>query len=140
MAHVSYKGVNVSYINSCGVTHPSYYEAEGENWQRGFTAGMLTTCGLTSFGAPSMDEGKAYGLHGRISYIPAEEYNVQTGTEDGLCVARLEGKMRQSKLFDEHLLLARKYKFIQGINQIDLEDEIVNRGLYSLRIYAALSF
>lgn len=128
MAHVSYKGVNVSYINSCGVTHPSYYEAEGENWQRGFTAGMLTTCGLTSFGAPSMDEGKAYGLHGRISYIPAEEYNVQTGTEDGLCVARLEGKMRQSKLFDEHLLLARKYKFIQGINQIDLEDEIVNEG------------
>lgn len=128
MAHVLYKGVNISYINSCGVTHPAYYEAEGENWQRGFTAGLLTTCGLTSFGAPSVDQGRSYGLHGRISYIPAEEYNVKTGAENGLCYARLEGKMRQSKLFEEHLLLTRKYEFRQGINEIVFEDEIVNES------------
>ena len=51
MAHVLYKGINISYINSCGITHPAYYEAEGENWLRGFSAGLLTTCGLTHFGA-----------------------------------------------------------------------------------------
>ena len=43
MAHVLYKGINISYINSCGITHPAYYEAEGENWLRGFSAGLLTT-------------------------------------------------------------------------------------------------
>ena len=128
MAHVLYKGINISYINSCGITHPAYYEAEGENWLRGFSAGLLTTCGLTHFGAPSVDEGKPYGLHGRIAYMPAEEYSLKTGMENGLCVARLEGKIRQSKLFDEHFLLLRRYEFRQGVNEILLEDEIVNES------------
>lgn len=131
MAHVLYKGVNISYINSCGITHPAYYEPEGENWQRGFTAGLLTTCGLTAFGAPSEDEGEFYGLHGRIAYMPAEEYSVKTGMENGVCTARLEGQIRQSKLFGEHLLLRRRYEFKHAINEIILEDEIVNEGFAS---------
>lgn len=128
MAHVLYKGVNISYINSCGVTHPAYYEPEGEQWLRGFAAGLLTTCGLTSFGKPSEDMGEYYGLHGRIAYAPAEEYCVKRNVRDGRAGAEISGVMRQTKLFSEHLAMERMYNFVQGINEIDFKDEIINEG------------
>lgn len=59
MAHVLYKGINISYINSCGITHPAYYEAEGENWLRGFSAGLLTTWRPYSFRRAQRGRGEA---------------------------------------------------------------------------------
>lgn len=49
-AYLTYKGKNLSFITPAGVVHPSYYDNRGEEFLRSFTAGLLTTCGLTEIG------------------------------------------------------------------------------------------
>ena len=52
ISQLSFKGVNFSYIAPCGVVAPQYFDSHGIEFLRGFTAGMLTTCGLTAVGSP----------------------------------------------------------------------------------------
>ena len=69
----SYGGTNLVYLTCNGETHPSYYEPENIGWFHTFTAGLLTTCGLTYLGSPVTDEGEELGLHGRYSTTPAQK-------------------------------------------------------------------
>ena len=69
----SYKGINLVYLTSNSETHPAFYEPEGFGWLHTFTAGLLTTCGLTHVGGPVSDEEGQFGLHGRYSTIPARQ-------------------------------------------------------------------
>lgn len=126
--YASFKGYNLSYISPCGTVAPQYYENDGYNWQRSFTAGLLTTCGLANFGKPCTDNGEELGLHGRIGNIPADEYSVSTDLENGEPCVTVKGKMLQSKLFSEHLQLSRTYKVRYGINEIEMTDVVENIG------------
>ncbi len=72
-----YNGVPLAWVSSTGPTHPAYFEPPELGWRRTFYGGLMLTCGLTTIGAPSVDEGEALGLHGRISNLPAS--NVQYG-------------------------------------------------------------
>ena len=75
---LSFKGVNFSYITSAGVSSPAYYDDKDLGWLKTFTAGFLTTCGLTQAGSPCESDGEALGQHGDISTVPAEEFCVET--------------------------------------------------------------
>jgi len=128
ISSLRYKGINISYINQCGVVSPQYCEHEENGWLRSFTAGFLTTCGLDNVGSPCEENSVKYGLHGRISNTPAEEYCARTEIVDGERQAVISGEMRQSVLFGEKLTLKREIRAYQREDTIEITDEISNMG------------
>ena len=73
ISSASYKGCNLVYLTPNGEVHPAYYEPQGAGWLRTFFGGLLTTCGLTTIGAPGRDGDEDLGLHGRYAAIPARQ-------------------------------------------------------------------
>ena len=82
IAVANFEGKALSFASPTGITAPAYYEEPGLGWLRSFYAGLLTTCGITNAGAPSMDQGRAFGLHGRISNSAAEDVSVKQFWQD----------------------------------------------------------
>lgn len=70
IAALSYKGVNFSYIAKAGYAAPAFFDDKGDGFKKTFTAGFLTTCGLTQAGAPCESDGEQLGLHGALSSLP----------------------------------------------------------------------
>jgi len=126
--YLSYKGMNMGYIAPCGLVGSSYYDDKGMGFLRGFTAGFLTTCGLTHFGAPSDVDGKHYGMHGRLSYIPAQEYSAVLEEDAAGSRAVATGRMRQGILFGENISMRRK--IVCGCNEksFTFTDTVTNDG------------
>lgn len=125
---LSFRGVNIGYRNACGVVAPAYYDAVGNGWLRGFTAGFLTTCGLCNIGAPCVTDGIEHGQHGRISYTPAREFSARVESNENEARAILSGTMNESVMFGENLDLCRKITMEGTKNQITIRDRICNRG------------
>ena len=124
-----FNGRPICWQSSTGITHPAYYEKEGIGWLRGFNAGLLTTCGLSSFGGPNEDGGESYGLHDRISYIPASEVNVeQQWKGESTFTISISGKLRQTRVFGPNLLLCRRITTIAGSTFLTIEDTLTNEG------------
>ncbi|HHV96472.1 MAG TPA: aldose 1-epimerase family protein [Clostridiaceae bacterium] len=128
ISYLSYKGINMSYISKTGIVAPQYYDDTGTKFLRSFFAGFLTTCGLVQAGAPCIDEGQEYGLHGRISNIPAEE--VYAGTEfiEDTAVMKVKGKVREATFFGENLILNREITVPYGENKFIIYDTVENMG------------
>lgn len=123
-----YKGINISYMNPCGIVAPQYYDHSGSQWLRSFSGGFLTTCGLDNTGSPCEENGKKYGMHGRISNIPAREYSVKRRRDCDEETVILSGEMNQSSLFGEKLKLKRQIRAWDKTAQLELTDEICNCG------------
>ncbi len=111
-----------------GLGAPDQYEPQGLGWLRTFGGGLLTSCGLTYFGAPDEYEGLAYGLHGRVAHLPAE--NVRTWQEwrDEDYMLIVEGEVRQVVLFGENLLLKRRIETVLGSRTLTVKDTVTNEG------------
>lgn len=73
---VYYRGVPLAWISKSGLVHPGYCNDRDASWLRSFGGGMLTTCGLRNVGPPVDDNGEHFGLHGRISSLPAMNVNI----------------------------------------------------------------
>ena len=71
ISRLSVMGTNFGYFSPCGYVAPAYYDEKGAGFLKSFTAGFLTTCGLTNVGSPCEDNGEALGLHGTIGNTPA---------------------------------------------------------------------
>jgi hypothetical protein len=123
-----YKGYPLAWHSQTDVIHPAFYEPEGFGWLRGFHGGLLNTCGLSTMGAPSEDEGKSLGLHGRASYIPAS--NLQWGGEWEGDEYRLylKGTLKEAAVFQEHLFLHRTMTASLGAKSFTLHDRVHNAG------------
>lgn len=128
IADLSFKGINCSYLNKTGIVGPQYYEEQGEGWLRSFFGGFLTTCGLRNVGIPCEDMGESFGLHGRISNTPAEEVSTSVDWEDEVPVLTISGKMKEARMFGEHLILKRKITCRFGENKIYIENAVENQG------------
>lgn len=128
IAWAEYKGMPVSYISKTGVVHPSYYNKEGFEFLRNFFCGLVTTCGLTYFGAPCVDEGEELGLHGRISNTPAEDVSVIKEWGGDEFIIRIRGKVSESSVFHENLVLTREITTKLGAKSIYIKDTVENKG------------
>jgi hypothetical protein len=112
-----------------GVVHPAFYEEGNFGWLRGFAGGLLTTCGLSSFGPPCEDEGEFYGLHDRISFAPARGVAVQTvWLDEETCEFSVSGTLRQTRLFGPNLRLERRISARLGENVLRVHDHVFNDG------------
>lgn len=124
----SFKGYNLVYLTCNGETNPAYYEPEGIGWLHTFSGGLLTTCGLTHLGPPSVDDGEPLGLHGRYSTIPARQVaDCSTWVNDTYQI-KLKGIIEEGYLFGYKLRLVREITSTVGKNEIEILDTITNFG------------
>ncbi|MCI1723236.1 MAG: aldose 1-epimerase family protein [Lachnospiraceae bacterium] len=124
ISRLRFRGQNLSYFSPCGYAAPAYYESEGTNFLKSFTAGFLTTCGLQAVGNPCTDQGEVLPLHGSIANTPAD--HVQWEEEDGNLVIRT--RTPDEQIFGRKLVLSRTFAFPIEKNEFTFTDVIENRG------------
>lgn len=124
----SYKGINLVYLTSSGETHPAYFEPENFGWLRTFTAGLLTTCGLTYLGAPVTDGNEQLGLHGRYSTLPAKQVADLSEWIGDEYHIKIRGIVEEASMFGHKLRLERQIETIQGQNSLRITDTVTNFG------------
>jgi len=125
LGQVTYRGIPLAWISPVGMSTPALAESRGGQWLRSFGGGLLATCGLDTFGPPTVDNGIEYPQHGRVGVTPA----TLTRTEivgDELLVA---GTVRQTAVFGENLLLRRTWAADLGGSSLRLNDTVRNEGL-----------
>ena len=119
-----FKGDNFGYFSSCGYVAPQYYDKEGTGFLKSFTAGFLTTCGITAVGNPCNDNGEELPLHGTIANTPCE--NIRHWIEDN--AIHVVATVRDAAIFAHKLLLEREYIIPLDKNEIQLIDTVKNIG------------
>jgi hypothetical protein len=119
---------SLTFVSGTGITSPAYYEEPGLGWLRSFYVGLLTTCGITNSGAPGIDRGEPFGIHGRVANAEAENLCVDQGWEGDEFFIRLKGMIREAKAMFENLTLTRTYETKLGWKGLRLTDEIRNNG------------
>ncbi|MBQ7485196.1 MAG: aldose 1-epimerase family protein [Oscillospiraceae bacterium] len=124
ISRMALNGVNLGYFSPCGYVSPQYYDKEGTGFLRSFTAGFMTTCGLTAVGTPCVDGDETLPLHGTIGNTPAT-VTVCEETEEGV---RIKAVVRDACLFARKLVLTREYFISYGSNRVTLHDTVVNEG------------
>ncbi len=124
LVRVTFKGDNMGYFAPCGFVSPKYYDNVGAGFLKSFTAGFITTCGLTAVGSPCTDDGEELPLHGTISNTPCENhaYWVDGGN------IHIKAVVRDAAMFGHHLMLEREYVCPIGKNEIHMTDTVKNIG------------
>lgn len=120
----TFDGVPLAWLSSTGFAGPGSYEPTGRGWLRTFGGGLLTTCGLDSFGPPADDEEGNAGMHGRIGHLPARVTSAEA-TWDRVTVS---GTVRQTAVFAENLVLRRRVTTEIGSSAVRVEDTVTNEG------------
>lgn len=124
ISRLSFKGVNMGYFSPCGYVAPSYYDDKGNGFLKSFTAGFLTTCGLTAVGSPCEDQEELLPLHGTIANIPAEHISWKEEDRE----IHINAVMKDERIFAHKLVLYREIVCPLEENRITIRDRIVNRG------------
>lgn len=124
ISRISFCGDNIGYFAPCGYVAPQYYDKESSGFLKSFTAGFMTTCGLTAVGSPCMDNGEQLPLHGTIANTPCEDYSYSETDEE----ITVTGKIRDASLFGSSYLMTRTYRISKLKNTIKLEDRVENIG------------
>ncbi|MDD3840200.1 MAG: aldose 1-epimerase family protein [Clostridia bacterium] len=124
----SYRGVNLVYQTPNGEMNPAFYNAVGTEWLRTFFAGLLTTCGLTYFGQPCIDQGVDLGIHGRYNSIPARNFCDNSKWLDDEYVIRLSGVVEESILGGDKVRMTRVIETSIGKKSFLIKDTIENFG------------
>nr|WP_274637489.1 aldose 1-epimerase family protein [Microbacterium bovistercoris] len=120
----TFRGMPLAWLSSTGITRPDAYEPEGRGWLRTFGGGLVTTCGLDSFGPPADDEAGVVGMHGRIGSIPARIGEISATPE----LVTVAGQARQTAVFQENLLLERRITSVVGSSALRIDDTVTNDG------------
>ncbi len=128
ISECSFQGRSLCWRSPTGDTHPSYFNDIGMRFLRNFFGGLVATCGLTTAGSPSVDEGEELGLHGRISNTPAYNVSVDGEWDGDDYVMWVQGKAREARVFGENLELTRKISTKLGTNSLKIEDKVKNLG------------
>jgi hypothetical protein len=124
----SFAGRPLAWHSAAGWAHPSRYEPDGLGWLRTFGGGLMVGCGLAWFGAPTVDQGEALGLHGRMSHIPAAGVCTGAAWQGDDYVLWAHGEVREAVIFGEKLRLTRRISTQLGANWLRIHDRVKNIG------------
>ncbi|MBT4484492.1 MAG: aldose 1-epimerase family protein [Candidatus Latescibacteria bacterium] len=128
ISRASYNGIPLAWQSAIGETSPFSYQPENYEWLRSFFGGLLTTCGMTYSAHPCEDNDEQLGLHGRVSNIPAEDVNVNKTWDGDEYLITICGRVRETKVFGDNLILERKIETSLGSRKIQISDSIENVG------------
>ena len=132
IGEASFKGIPLAWMTPNGPVAPAFYEAEGLNWLRSWSGGLLTGCGLMNVGGPNRSGGENHGLHGRLSHTPAGEVNSKAEwNDDGVYELSVSGGIRISRVFGKNIFMTRTFRTALGDNSITIEDRVENQGFRS---------
>ena len=126
---LKFDGAPLAFLSRTGVVAPTLFNDRGFEWLRSFSAGFLTTCGLSQVGEPCVYEGEQVCLHGIIANTPADSYNVSQKWIDGRFVMQVNGVVRQAKQQGDDLRLDRTITCVLGENSFRIDDVITNEGV-----------
>jgi hypothetical protein len=132
ISYADYNGQPLCWRSSTGDINSAYYEPEGLGWLRGFYGGLLVTCGMTYAGAPCNDEDHELGLHGRVSYTPAKNVWTDGQWEGNEYVMWTQGKVRETAVFGENVMLTRKIWAKLGESKLYIHDVVENLGFETI--------
>ena len=131
-------GRALGWQSGTGFTGPWYYEPEELGWLRGFGGGLLTTCGMEHALFMAEDTAAHYnyppkqterfGLHGRVSYLPAKLAGYGARWDGDECTLWAEGEIVQAAVFGENLILRRRIEAKVGEDRLTIHDEVTNSG------------
>jgi hypothetical protein len=124
----SFLGKSLSWHSPNGIVHPAYYSNRGLEWLKTFAGGLLCTCGLTTAGAPSEDNGESLGQHGPISNTPAEHVSWSEDWVGDDCVLTVSGKVREVSVHGANLLLERTISTSLKSISFSVRDVVENQG------------
>src|SRR5215216_2533299 len=123
-----YRGVPLCWRSPTGEVAAAFYEPTENGWLRGVGGGLMATCGLTTAGWPSTDQGHALPLHGRASYLPARNVYADGGWQGDEYVMWVQGRTREAVVYGENVQLTRRVWARLGENRLFIDDEIQNLG------------
>ncbi len=123
-----HNGRAIAWRAPVGEVNAAFYEEPGLGWLRSFPGGLVATCGLTYAGAPNVDEGEALGLHGRYTNTPASNVWVDGAWEGDEYRIWAQGKVRESRLFFENVVMNRRISALLGQSKLWIEDEVTNES------------
>lgn len=124
----TFNGQPLMWRSATADVSPAFYEEPGFGWLRSFYGGLLVTCGLTYAGAPCIDEGKALGLHGRVSNLPAFNVCADGAWEDDEYTMWASARVRETTVFGENIELKRCITSRLGEPKIWVLDQVTNLG------------
>jgi hypothetical protein len=128
VTRLSYRGVPLPLLSPVGTAHPAFTEPHGLGWLRTWPAGFLTPCGLAQVGSPCLDGNEELGLHGRVAQIPARQVSWGAEWQGEQYVLWVEGKVRETAVFGENLLLFRRIWTTLDSSTFWIEDRVENQG------------
>ncbi|MET3292974.1 UNVERIFIED_CONTAM: hypothetical protein ABID98_005671 [Brevibacillus sp. OAP136] len=128
IGQVEFDGIPFAWLSPVGYSSGYFYEPEADGWQRNFSGGLLTTCGLTQVGEPCVDGSEQLGLHGRISNTPASQVAYEENWDGETLVLSVKGKVGQTVLFGENLEMHRTITTRYGAQTIQIHDRVINQG------------
>ena len=124
----NFNGAALAWQSPTPYAHPAFYEPDGLGWLRGFGGGLMTTCGLTYFGAPNVDEGQPLGLHGRASNLAATHLAYGADWHGDEYELWVSGQIREVRFFGENVVLRRRISAWLGSSRLVVEDAVTNEG------------
>jgi Domain of unknown function (DUF4432) len=124
IGQVTYRGMPVAWVSAPGITSPTSFDGSNTEWLRTFGGGLLATCGLDTFGPPSVHRGVCYGLHGRIGRQPARLLVAEVACGALSIVA----ESRQAAVSGENLILRRTVTADVGGSRLRISDTVTNEG------------
>jgi len=119
-----FKGDNMGYFSASGYVAPSFYDNKDAGFLKSFTAGFLTTCGLTAVGSPCTDEGENLPLHGTIGNTPCERIWWDEDEEN----LYVHAMINDSSIFSPKLVLYRTITCGKSANVFRIADTVENQG------------
>lgn len=128
IASAKFCGASLSFDIAAGEAHPSHFDPRGIEWIKTFFGGLVTTCGMTTAGAPNTDQGEELGLHGRFSHLAARNLQIGDEWEGNTRHLWVAGEIREARLFGPNIVCRRKISTEVGSNSILIEDHVTNEG------------
>lgn len=124
ISRLSFRGINMSYFSPCGYVAAPYYDEKDMGFLKSFTAGILTTCGLSTVGSPSEDDGKIWPLHGTIGNTPADQVYWEKDSK----AIHIHAVIRDEHIFSSKLVFYREIICSLEENIFFICDRIENCG------------
>lgn len=124
ISRLIFKGDNMGYFSPNGYVAPAYYDEPRAGFLKSFTAGFLTTCGLTAVGSPCTDVGEELPLHGTIGNTPCERIWWDEDEENLYIYAHIN----DSGIFARKLYLKRQIAVAKNEGRFTITDTVENQG------------
>jgi hypothetical protein len=124
-----FQGKSLCWHSPGGMVHAAYYSNRGSEMLKSFAGGLVATCGLSTVGKPSEDNGESLGLHGSISNTPAEAVSWSEQWQGDECVLTVTGKVREASVHGCNLVLERTISTALDSRSFSLHDVVENQGV-----------